>query len=94
MNSCLLGQPEARDLLMVTPVSSELDAIPNPDLERAIEWSAANGVTCLIDDAYGARFRPVLLGGPKSLEMGAGLAVTNSDKVGLDGPRGMVWRCA
>ena len=41
----------------------------------------------LLDDAYGARLRPVVHGGPKSLELGVHLAITNSDKAGLEGPR-------
>jgi L-seryl-tRNA(Ser) seleniumtransferase len=75
------------DLLVVTSVSSELDVIPNAELERAAEWSASHDIPCLLDDAYGARLRPVLFSGAKSLAFGATLAITNNDKVGLNGPR-------
>jgi L-seryl-tRNA(Ser) seleniumtransferase len=44
-------------------------------------------VAVLLDDAYGARLRPVLHGGPKSLELGVDVALSNSDKSGLEGPR-------
>jgi L-seryl-tRNA(Ser) seleniumtransferase len=40
-----------------------------------------------MDEAYGARLRPVLHGGALSLTMGADFAITNADKAGLSGPR-------
>ena len=44
-------------------------------------------VVTFLDDAYGARFRPVLHGGGASLSFGADLVITNADKAGLSGPR-------
>ena len=82
-----LALPRKPDLFVLTPVSSEIDVIPNPELKLAVEWSTSHGIPCLVDDAYGARLRPVLYAGPKSLEFGAELAITNNDKVGLNGPR-------
>ena len=45
------------------------------------------GCIVFLDEAYGARYRPVLHGGKQALEFGADLVITNADKAGLSGPR-------
>lgn len=75
-------------MVVVTPVCSELGVLPSDDLLTAVEMARGRGAITFLDDAYGARLRPVLLEGPRSLESGADLAITNSDKAGLEGPRG------
>ena len=74
-------------LVVITTVTSTLARMPDDQTVRAIEAGKANGATVLMDEAYGARLRPVLHGGAKSLTLGADLAITNADKAGLNGPR-------
>jgi L-seryl-tRNA(Ser) seleniumtransferase len=75
-------------LVVITPVCSELNVLETRDVVAAVEVSRRAGIPSFVDDAYGARIRPVALGGPKSLELGADVAISNSDKAGLEGPRG------
>jgi L-seryl-tRNA(Ser) seleniumtransferase len=74
-------------VLVVTPVNSDLQHLGNEELLRAIAAARRLDVPVLVDDAYGARVRPILLDGPLSLELDADLAITNADKAGLPGPR-------
>lgn len=74
-------------LLVITPVTSELAMLPDDLISAAAMQAKAMGCTALLDDAYGARFRPVLHGGGASLSFGADLVITNADKAGLSGPR-------
>lgn len=74
-------------LAVVTTVTSTLARIDD-DLSRAcIAVAKATGATVFLDEAYGARLRPILHGGAKSLTLGADFAITNTDKAGLSGPR-------
>lgn len=75
------------DLLAITPVTSSLARMPEDDIAAAIAAGRAAGVPVMVDDAYGARLRPVLHGGTAALRLGADLVVTNADKAGLPGPR-------
>ncbi len=77
-------------LVVVTTVTSTLARLADADARRAIEAGRAAGATVFMDEAYGARLRPVLHDGAKSLALGADLAITNTDKAGLSGPRGGV----
>lgn len=77
-------------LVVVTTVTSTLARLDDADAMAAIDAGRAAGATVFMDEAYGARLRPVLHGGAKSLELGADLAITNTDKAGLSGPRGGV----
>lgn len=74
-------------LLVITTVTSELSVLPDDLTRAAIEMAKAVGALAFMDEAYGARFRPVLCGGAKSLFLGADLVITNTDKAGLSGPR-------
>ncbi len=74
-------------LAVVTTVTSSLARMSDPDTQAAVAAARAVGATVLMDEAYGARLRPVLHGGTKSLAFGPDLAITNSDKAGLSGPR-------
>ncbi len=74
-------------LLVITTVTSSLARLSDDETRRAIAAGHAAGATVFMDEAYGARLRPVLHGGAQSLEMGADFAITNADKAGLSGPR-------
>ncbi len=74
-------------LFVITPVTSELSMLDDALIHGAVAAGKAAGCVVFLDDAYGARFRPVLHGGGASLSFGADLVVTNADKAGLSGPR-------
>lgn len=74
-------------LVVLTTVTSTLARLPDDQTCRAIEQARQAGAITFMDEAYGARLRPILHGGAKSLELGADFAITNTDKAGLSGPR-------
>lgn len=74
-------------LVVVTTVTSALELLDDAVTAAAVEAAHATGGIVLVDDAYGARLRPVLHGGKPGLALGADLAITNCDKAGLAGPR-------
>lgn len=74
-------------LVVITTVTSSLARISDDQTRHAIAVAKAAGATVFMDEAYGARLRPVLHGGALSLGMGADFAITNADKAGLSGPR-------
>lgn len=74
-------------LVVVTTVTSTLARLPDDETRRAVAAGKAAGATVFMDEAYGARLRPVLHGGAPSLTLGADFAITNADKAGLSGPR-------
>lgn len=75
------------DLAVLTPVTSELDAFEHQALHQIVEECRQHGILTLVDDAYGARVRPVLLDGPRTFDLPVDLGITNSDKAALGGPR-------
>ena len=78
---------EGAALTVLTRVTSELDIL-GPERTRAIVAAAkAAGSPVFVDDAYGTRVAPVLLGQEKTLELGADFGITSCDKAGLGGPR-------
>ena len=78
---------EAPALVIVTTVTSTLARMGDEAAAVAVQAAKAAGAIVFLDEAYGARLRPVLHGGAKSLALGADLAITNADKAGLSGPR-------
>jgi len=74
-------------LVIITTVTSSLARMADDQTRHAIAAAKAAGATVFMDEAYGARLRPVLHGGALSLTMGADFAITNADKAGLSGPR-------
>jgi len=75
------------DLAVITRVTSELEVMSADSTRRVIEAARDAGCPTLLDDAYGARAGPELLGQPRALEFDADLAITSCDKAGLRGPR-------
>lgn len=74
-------------LVVITTVTSSLARMTDDQTRHAVAIAKAAGATVFMDEAYGARLRPVLHGGAHSLTMGADFAITNADKAGLSGPR-------
>lgn len=74
-------------LVVITTVTSSLERMDDEVTLAAVRHAKERGATVLLDEAYGARLRPVLHGGRPSLALEADLAITNSDKAGLSGPR-------
>ena len=74
-------------LVVVTTVTSSLEFLADDVAQAVAEKARAAGASVLLDEAYGARMRPVLRGGLPSLQLGGDLAITNCDKAGLSGPR-------
>ena len=74
-------------LMVITTVTSELAMLPDELTATAVRLAKRAGCVVLLDEAYGARFRPVLHGGAPALSFGADLVITNADKAGLSGPR-------
>lgn len=74
-------------LVIVTTVTSTLSRLEDADTINAVAAAKASGAVTLLDEAYGARLRPVLHDGAPSLSLGADLSITNADKAGLSGPR-------
>lgn len=74
-------------LVVVTTVTSTLARMSDDDARRSISAARLNGAVVFMDEAYGARLRPVLHQGAKSLRLGGDAAITNTDKAGLSGPR-------
>lgn len=74
-------------LVVVTTVTSSLEFLDDNIAMDVAATARRLGALVLFDEAYGARMRPVLRGGAKSLDLGGDLAITNCDKAGLSGPR-------
>ncbi len=71
----------------ITSVTSELLYFNEEEMREGIEVAMEKGMTIVVDDAYGARVRPILYGFTPALQAGAHAVITNNDKAGLNGPR-------
>ena len=74
-------------LVVVTTVTSSLEFMDDHIAMDVAAMAKRLGAHVLLDEAYGARMRPVLRNGEKSLKLGGDLSITNCDKAGLSGPR-------
>jgi L-seryl-tRNA(Ser) seleniumtransferase len=72
---------------LITSVTSELLYFNDEELKDGISASKEKGLTVIVDDAYGARIRPIIFGFTPALLAGADVITTNNDKAGLNGPR-------
>ena len=70
---------KAPALVVVTTVTSTLARLPDDETRRAVAAAKSAGATVFLDEAYGARLRPVLPGGAARLTLGADFAITNAD---------------
>lgn len=74
-------------ICLITSATSELFCFTEEELIHGIAVAKSKGLTVVVDDAYGARIRPIIYSYTPSLPAGADAAVTNNDKAGLNGPR-------
>jgi L-seryl-tRNA(Ser) seleniumtransferase len=74
-------------LVVITAVSSELEIMDQDLLMHVAGLARSSGIPVLLDDAYGARLRPIIFDGLKTLETGVDIGVTAADKAGMGGPR-------
>lgn len=74
-------------LIVITTVTSSLEYLDDDVAMDVAAMAKSRGATVLFDEAYGARMRPILRGGAKSLHLGGDISITNCDKAGLSGPR-------
>lgn len=74
-------------LTVLTRVTSELDVLAPERTRSVVAMAKAAGSPIFVDDAYGTRVGPVLLGQEKTLELGADYGITSCDKAGMGGPR-------
>jgi L-seryl-tRNA(Ser) seleniumtransferase len=74
-------------LVVITAVSSELEILDQDLLLQVVALARSKDLPILLDDAYGARLRPIIFDGLKSLETGVDVGVTSTDKAGMGGPR-------
>ena len=72
---------------LITSVTSELLYFNEEEMKALICAAKEKGLTVVVDDAYGARLRPIVFGYTPSLKAGADAVSTNNDKAGLNGPR-------
>src|SRR5699024_4107401 len=57
------------------------------EIIKAIRIAKENNYIVVVDDAYGARIRTILLKQEHALKLGADIVITNNDKAALHGPR-------
>lgn len=85
VNKCLsCGQVS---LVVITGVSSELEVMEEGFLLEVVRLGKGKEIPTFLDDAYGARLRPLIYGQRKTLETGVDIGITSCDKAGLGGPR-------
>lgn len=74
-------------LIIITGVSVIGKKMSNEDLKEAVRLTRKQNIPILLDDASGGGYRPVLWGGPKSLELDVDVAVKSVQKAAMYGPR-------
>lgn len=92
---CIDGADKLRELevspdkafCLITSVTSELLYFNEEEMNGLISAAKEKGLAVIVDDAYGARMRPIVFGCTPALKAGADAVTTNNDKAGLNGPR-------
>lgn len=86
--------PDDTSLIVITGSTMDHQVIEVEDFKKIIKMAKSHSesysgieIPVLVDDASGARLRPVIFNQPSAIELGADLVVTSTDKL-MDGPRG------
>lgn len=74
-------------LVVITSLTVHLKRMSNEVLEEAVRLTREKNIPIFLDDASGGGFRPVLWGGPRSLELDVDVAVKSVQKSAIYGPR-------
>ncbi len=86
--------PDNTSLIVITGSTMDHQVIEVEEFKEIIKMAKSHSksssgieIPVLVDDASGARLRPVIFNQPSAIELGADLVVTSTDKL-MDGPRG------
>lgn len=86
--------PDNTSLIVITGSTMDHQVIEVEEFKEIIKMAKSHSksssgieIPVLVDDASGARLRPVIFNQPSAIELGAELVVTSTDKL-MDGPRG------
>ena len=82
-----VSEMNAPAAIIMTRLAVTYDILDIKVIERIVAWARERSIPVILDEAGGARVGPALFGQPKSMELGADLAVTGLDKYGTRGPR-------
>lgn len=75
------------DVPLVTVCPLYRGVVPQETLEAVFSVARRRGIPVYVDDAAGARMRPLVYGQRGALDMGADLVSTSCEKAALHGPR-------
>lgn len=78
---------QSSDVSLITVCASYRGLVDEATLRDTCRMGNERGVPVFIDDASGARLRTIGDGQAKPIDLGADLAVTSTEKYGLNGPR-------
>ena len=76
-----------RDVPLVTVCPLYRDVVPQETLEAVFPMAHRRGIPVFVDDAAGARMRPLVYNQRGALEMGADIVSTSCEKAAMHGPR-------
>ncbi|HSO25662.1 MAG TPA: TIGR03576 family pyridoxal phosphate-dependent enzyme [Methanobacteriaceae archaeon] len=85
--------PDDTSLIVITGSTMDHQVIEVAEFKEIIKMAKSKSnssnieIPVLVDDASGARLRPVIFNQPSAIELGADLVVTSTDKL-MNGPRG------
>lgn len=86
--------PDDTSLIVITGSTMDHQVIEVEEFKEIIKKAKSSSksstkieIPVLVDDASGARLRPVIFNQPSAMELGADLVVTSTDKL-MNGPRG------
>lgn len=85
--------PDDTSLIVITGSTMDHQVIEVEEFKEIIKMAKSRSkssnieIPVMVDDASGARLRPVIFNQPSAIELGADLVVTSTDKL-MNGPRG------
>ena len=85
--------PDDTSLIVITGSTMDHQVIEVAEFKEIIKMAKSKSnssnieIPVLVDDASGARLRPVIFNQPSAIELGADMVVTSTDKL-MNGPRG------
>jgi L-seryl-tRNA(Ser) seleniumtransferase len=83
----VVSEMDAPTAIVMTRLAVTYDILDIQEIERIVSWARGRSIPVILDEAGGARVGPAILSQPRSMQLGADLAVTALDKYGTRGPR-------